>query len=227
MRVSGRPKDILFSIYFKCVSWFLELSPSRLTADAQTASGVHTPGRHTERGRTVLLGHEATQGLGSTLDPSGGRGIGGKEHTVWPNTASNPGENVSIFSATCYCHTPICTADGYLSLVCCLSASCVFLTWRTGLLCMLGKAVGLFSHRIRSLWDRHIVLDCPLPPSPSPMLTSSCLSSSRLNRRWWWSRYAAFRDRKRANHLWRAEQGEDTYNHNENYRENIFERSHR
>lgn len=77
-----------------------------------------------------------------------------------------------------------------------------FLTCRTGLVCVLGKLVGLLSHRIKSFRDRHVLRRFSLPPSPWECLASSWPSSSWLNRRWWWSRYAALRDRKRANHLW-------------------------
>lgn len=82
-----------------------------------------------------------------------------------------------------------------------LSVILVCLTWRTGLVCVLGKLVGLFSHRIKSLRDRHLLLDCEVSLLPCKFADPSWTSSSRPNNRWWWSRYAALRDRKRANHL--------------------------
>lgn len=145
--------------------------------------------------------------------PEEGEETWGREQAVWPNTDWCSGENFSIVSSTRVstgvspvCHTPTRTADGYsrgscIQTVACVS--CVFLTCSTGLVCVFGKEVGLFSHRIRSLRDRHLLLGRDLPLSTSKSLTSSWPSSSRLSRRWWWSRYAALRDRKRANHLLR------------------------
>lgn len=79
----------------------------------------------------------------------------------------------------------------------------VSLTCSTALVCVLGKLVGLLSHRIKSLRDRHVLRSSGLSLPPWECPVSSRASPPRPNRRWWWSRYAALRDRKRANHLWR------------------------
>lgn len=62
--------------------------------------------------------------------------------------------------------------------------ACVFLTWKMGLVCVLGKAVGLLSHRIKSLRDRHLWLGCGVSLICSLPPGSCCVSSSEPNRRW-------------------------------------------
>ncbi len=127
-----------------------------------------------------------------------------KGEETWGQTLTDPQGSISALSALLHhsvCDTPVCKSTLYIDFRVCVS--CLCLTCRTGLVCTFGKLVGLFSHRIRSLWDRHLLLGLDLPQYPSKSLFSSWPSSSRPKRRWWWSRYAALRDRKRANHLWR------------------------
>lgn len=144
--------------------------------------------------------------------PEEGEKTRGRGQAVWPNTDWCSGDSFSFvskhtarsWSFTCLSHTSVPDCSKTFVRV---RASGRFLTCRTGLLCIFGKLVGLFSHRIRSLPERHFLLGCDLSPPPCESLVSSRLSSSRPNRRRWWSRYAALRDRKRANHLWKKEAG--------------------
>lgn len=106
-----------------------------------------------------------------------------------------------FFSFICPSHTVGCSSlCAQISVWVCTSHN--VLTCRMGLVCVFGKLVGLFSQRIKSLWERHFVPGRDLSLCSWKSLVSCWPSSSRLNRRWWWSRYAALRDRKRASHLW-------------------------
>jgi len=148
----------------------------------------------------------AAKGLGSTLYPRGGRGSLGQRalcvakhwRMLWGKLQYH-----QQHMPPCWCFTFPSRIN-----VCCRWLLLIFsgrvwmfLTCRTGLVCVLGKAVGLLSHRIKSLRDRHLILGDNFASSPSPSLASFWPSSSCSNRRWQWSRYAAFKDRKRANHL--------------------------
>lgn len=129
----------------------------------------------------MLLGHRATQDQVPHRIPEEGQEAWARGPTRLPLWVTLP-QTLLWFHLSC--HTAAC---GLRCVEC--------LTCRTGLVCVLGKDVGLSSHRIRSRRDRHLVPGSVLPPP------ASCWSPSRPNRRWWWSRYADFRDRKRANHL--------------------------